>query len=284
MQIPMVGGFSNSVDLQHLSMAAAKFLPAFGNWSTRPSGEIMRMLGDGWFGFDRFTYFGPIEGRRVSWPDVQVQVIEWLIAFVIPKVEDLNRQRVVRAIPQPPMFDLAKIFSALWILEADSDCTQGTAFALEGVGLVTCDHALRADTTAFRYDQVGKHFPVNVLKRNATLDLAVLSFTGAEKGMLQRGQADQLRQMDHILVAGHPNYRLGDSPISVPGLVVGFRPVSGVRRLITNAPIVAGTSGGPVIDGSGKVIGVARTGSKTFSTAQTTEDHGIVPIDALVFL
>jgi V8-like Glu-specific endopeptidase len=60
--------------------------------------------------------------------------------------------------------------------------------------------------------------------------------------------------------------------------------VSGIRRILTNAPIVAGTSGGPVLDKDNRVIGVAVTGAEIMEKAQETEDHGIIPIDALKFL
>jgi S1-C subfamily serine protease len=90
--------------------------------------------------------------------------------------------------------------------------------------------------------------------------------------------------MDHLLVAGHPNYRPGDSPLVAPGLVVGFRQMSGIRRILTNAPIVAGGSGGPVLDRSGTVVGIAVTGAERLGVVSGTEDLGIVPIDALDIL
>jgi S1-C subfamily serine protease len=93
--------------------------------------------------------------------------------------------------------------------------------------------------------------------------------------------ADDLRQMAHLAICGYPNYRLGDTGTIVPGLVVGFRTVSGIRRILTNAPIVAGASGAPVLNASGMVIGVAVTGADRMENAQDTEDHSIIPIDAL---
>ncbi|WP_419866558.1 hypothetical protein [Methylomonas koyamae] len=70
----------------------------------------------------------------------------------------------------------------------------------------------------------------------------------------------------------------------IPGLVVGFRPVTGIQRILTNAPIVAGASGAPVLDATGCVIGVAATGKDRMEDVQDTEHHSIIPIDALKFL
>ena len=179
--------------------------------------------------------------------------------------------------------DLNRIYGALWVLECEQDCIQGTGFALEGIGLVTCAHVLGSDTRAFRFDSPATKHPVQVLSKHDTVDLAILSL-GSSPESLEEGDPKPLKAMEHILVAGHPNYRLGDTPIVVSGLIAGFRMKSGVRRLLTNAPIVAGASGGPVLDGSGKVIGIAVTGAKSFSKAPETEDHGIIPIDALKLL
>jgi len=78
-----------------------------------------------------------------------------------------------------------------------------------------------------------------------------------------------------------PNYRYEDIGVIISGLVVGFRMVSGIQRILTNAPIVAGNSGGPVVGGDNKIVGIAVTGAEMMNLAQEIENHGIVPIDAL---
>lgn len=160
---------------------------------------------------------------------------------------------------------------------------QGTAFYLTDIGLVTCDHVLGSATHAFHYSNPSVKYPITILRRHKVIDLAVLAFDGTAKG-LRAGNPASLKVMDHILVAGHPNYSLGDSPMISPGIVAGFRVKSGIRRIVTNAPIVAGTSGGPVLGQDGLVIGVAVTGSDKFANAASTEDHAIIPIDALGLL
>lgn len=59
---------------------------------------------------------------------------------------------------------------------------------------------------------------------------------------------------------------------------------SGIRRILVNTPIIAENSGGPVINADGEVIGVAVTGSDKMENTAMTEEHGIVPIDALNYL
>lgn len=220
----------------------------------------------------------------MSWPDIHTHAARWLNEVVLPKVLENNRTRVLRAIPQPPTYNIAQICDAVWVLESDADGKQGTAFALDDLGLVTCEHVLGKNTRAFRWDKPEKSYAVSVKKKHAVVDLAVLTLDIPIGSSLRRGSPDEAKQMDHILVAGHPNYRKGDSPVVVPGLIVGFRPVSGVRRFLTNAPIVAGSSGGPVLDATHRVVGVAVTGADRFDATRETEDLSIIPINALELL
>jgi hypothetical protein len=245
--------------------------------------QVSLLLGCDWVAPDRFTYVGPFEDRRVSWPHLAGFLVSWLTAHVVPNALEINRQRVLRAVPSPPAYNLAAIYEAIWVLECESNSSQGSAFFLEGVGLVTCDHCLGPETMAFRFDDPGRKFAIKVMKRHAIIDLAVLGIE-TTSGRLAKGNPSSMNAMDHLLVVGHPNYRIGDSPMSVPGLIVGFRTKSGIRRIITNAPIVAGASGGPVLNAFGDVIGIAVTGSDKFATSAETEDQSIIPSDAIDLL
>lgn len=251
-------------------------------YEAREPERLFVLLGKDWFSLDRFTYVGPYESTYVSWADIQAHLLYWLNHVVLPGVLEKNRIRVLRAIPAPPKYDILPIQKALWVLECDIEQIQGTAFALEGTGLVTCSHVLGKATHAFRYDQPERKYPITILVQHSTVDLAILTNPEPSQNTLKRGDPSVVQQMDHVLVAGHPNYRHGDSPFIVPGMIVGFRMHSGgIRRLVTNAAIVAGCSGGPVIDQYGRVVGVAVTGAERFAEAQNTEDHGIIPIDTL---
>jgi trypsin-like peptidase len=243
--------------------------------------QLRSILDETYFSFQRFTYVGPWKDGMLSWPHLQDHLVGWINEMILPEVLRRNEARVLMAVPQPPHFNFMEISKALWILECEESCLQGTAFVLEGIGLVTCDHVLGSNTLAFRADAVHDKRRVTVLGREPALDLAILQIDGGCPGSLVSGTADDLRQMAHLAICGYPNYRLGDTGTIVPGLVVGFRTVSGIRRILTNAPIVAGASGAPVLDASGRVIGVAVTGSDRMENAQDTEDHSIIPIDAL---
>lgn len=273
---PCVGIFSD----EEVKKVKEKIFP----FTARKYSELYNILGEEWFSFGSFTYVGPFSKTAACWSDIEEHIRQWLNHLVIPEILNRNQIRVLRAIPNPPEFNLNSIIKSLWILECDETCKQGTAFQLSGVGVITCDHVLGKATKAFRADNPSKKYEVEIIKRNNTIDLAILRIKEIEDDRLEFGSADNLKQMDHVAISGFPNYRLGDSGVIIPGLVIGYRMVSGIRRILTNAPIVAGNSGGPVLDSKNNVIGVAVTGSDRMEEAQKTENHGIIPIDAIKFL
>lgn len=177
------------------------------------------------------------------------------------------------------------IFQALWVLEDDDAQIQGSAFLLENVGLVTCAHVVAGSTVdAFRPHEPCRPFRATVARRDDERDLAVLELPdSALEGTapLRQGPAGQRRRGDHVYVAGCANYRRGDEPQIYPGVVAAFRTERLERRLLVSAPIVAGMSGGPVLDESNCVIGVAAKGGATESDAAATEDRSVIPVDAI---
>ena len=183
------------------------------------------------------------------------------------------------------VYDTEAILAEVYVLESEAEAIQGTCFNLAGVGLVTCAHVLRPGLYAFSPSDVARRYPVEVLSSNPAVDIAIVQAPELELGEgLPKGSADDAQQMDEIIVAGYPNYRLGDSGVVMPGSVTGFRTVSGIRRILVSASIVAGSSGGPVLNKQGHVIGIAVTGADRMEDAGETEHHGVVPIDALTFL
>lgn len=204
--------------------------------------------------------------------------------YVMPAVGQYGGSMTVTAKGRkglPPELDYNAISSALWVLECETSCKQGTAFALEDVGLVTCEHVLGPDTRAFKSAAPSQKFAVTVVARHQAIDLAIIKIDGEMDASIHRGDDSVLEIGDEITIAGLPNYRQGDSGTMIPGEVAGFRPVSGIRRILVSAPIVAGGSGGPAVNSTGEVIGVAVTGADRMETVGQTENHGVIPIAAL---
>jgi S1-C subfamily serine protease len=132
----------------------------------------------------------------------------------------------------------------------------GTGFVLARDGLIAtnahvvaaCAHILLADGT-----------PARLVRADAGRDLALLradrSFPLALP--LRSGQPAELGEA--VLVLGFPfGQTLGTGLTVTNGIVTGMTGLGGdPRRFQTNAAIQPGSSGGPVLDEQGRVIGIA---------------------------
>lgn len=257
----------------------------------------MKMNAD-WYSANTFTYVGRLVHGQVSKTDLFDAVDEWLYARVIPAVEKSNAERVRRALVAArqseamagalsagPSIDLEQLQAATFILESEAGSIQGTCFSLDGVGLVTCAHVLRQDTKLRTAADPAKQRSIEVVRVNEALDLAILRCPGLEaSAVLPRGSAAGSKALSSVTLFGFPNYRIGDSGYVAVTFVAGDRAQSGVRRLLVNAGIIRGMSGCPVLDGSGRVIGVAVTGADRMDRLRETEDQSVTPIDALDLL
>ncbi|MCT7973408.1 S1 family peptidase [Laspinema olomoucense] len=249
--------------------------------------QLISALGEMWYASNRFTYVGLAPHAKALPSDfdqnseISKQLLLWIDTSLKPYLTESTQKRVTHGTPKSVIFD--KILPALWVLESEETSTQGTGFMLEGVGLVTCEHIFKADICAFRADNFSKKYPISLIKKNSAIDLAVLQIEMENTEILYlKAETDvKVQQLDELTVIGYPNYRYGDTGTIVPGIVSGFRTVSTITRILTNAPIIAGNSGGPVLNSQGRVIGVAVTGAERMTEAQETEDHGVIPIDAL---
>src|SRR5262249_30452450 len=86
-------------------------------------------------------------------------------------------------------------------------------------------------------------------------DLAIVRVEAKGLPVLELGDSDQVRAGDPVVVIGHP---LGLEDTVSNGLVSATRHVAkGLDILQISAPIAPGSSGGPLFDAHGRVIGVA---------------------------
>lgn len=262
--------------------------------SKQPSYEELKLEFPAEFSFSKFLYIGKHRGNRVSKSHFDTLVCAWLNDYVAGKILDDNKKRILDAIPEPPQYNLSQILNNIYVVESDSGYTQGTAFHLSGIGLITCDHCVRNSSNGELLTDVvihkGKDFAkitsTKIVASDKDIDLAKLAVDSIEilsDGFSQES-CDDISQMDHIIAAGFPNYRRGDEGIVSPGIITGFRQYLGFRHLLINAPLISGMSGGPILNKNNKVIGIAVTGADKMENAHSTEKHCVIPIDALRFI
>jgi S1-C subfamily serine protease len=159
---------------------------------------------------------------------------------------------------------------------------QGTAFIYKDFGLITCDHVLSSilqingvdisiDVNSdrilnkvlyVRNPLLGKIWPVRIIHRDRHLDLAVLQFVDGVVGNRYFSSAERpILRNEQCTLVGFPNWTVGRRVNLLPVSVVirFFRTLS--HRIEISGGIRKGYSGGPLIDSSFRVIGIAQQGA-----------------------
>lgn len=153
---------------------------------------------------------------------------------------------------------------AVWVVEHfDGDMAQGTAFFLKDVGLITAAHCVDGSDKIEVYhpSKPANAFKATVIKRDKTRDLAILghSIPDTEYFELERSPKPVAVGEDLIAV-GYPNFGPGDR-LNVRGGQVSSLPVKhGLKLIEVTQKLSQGMSGGPLLDGEKKVVGVVHKG------------------------
>jgi hypothetical protein len=133
----------------------------------------------------------------------------------------------------------------------------GSGFAVAKDRIATNWHVISGANDATIVTSDGKEWKhIEVMAVDPQRDLAVLRVVGApELRPLPLGDSDQVRAGEHVVAIGNP-LGLGDTVSD--GLVSAVRTISDTLKVLQiSAPISHGSSGGPVVDDRGFVIGVS---------------------------
>ncbi len=132
----------------------------------------------------------------------------------------------------------------------------GTGFVVRADGwVVTNLHVIAGMDEATVTLSNKKSYPVlEVVNASVRHDLALLRIEAKALPVLKLGKSDAVRAGDAIVAIGHP---LGLEDTVSNGLVSAVREVGDLTALQISAPIAPGSSGGPLFNDQGEVIGVA---------------------------
>ena len=132
----------------------------------------------------------------------------------------------------------------------------GTGFVVRDSGwIVTNLHVIAGADRALITFANTKSFPVlEVLNTSAAHDLALLRIDAKALPVLKLADSEKVRPGDAIVAIGHP---LGLEDTVSNGLVSAVRQIGDLTALQISAPIAPGSSGGPLLDEHGEVVGVA---------------------------
>ncbi len=192
------------------------------------------------------------------------------------------------------------IQNAVWVIETEidddnlnqlDDFSQGTAFFLDKYGLITCHHVIETplfnNMKSFQPPNVSEKSPLRKKTSHQHFDLAILEFDALVKRKLFithrsiEDITDDRNIGEEVTLMGFPNYHLGSSITIKSGKIASFRNIHGIRWIVISPAIVAGNSGGPVLDKHNRVIGVAAQGIKPDESEDKTDFFGVIPIHYL---
>lgn len=184
---------------------------------------------------------------------------------------------------------LDKVCDSIFIIENMLDASQGTAFLLKDIGMITNEHVVEGiDEDNPELLEFFRHFE-QTNKKNVTFkkscksrDLAILKPTKDFNGIkrLDVGDDSSLDIGSEVTVLGFPQYSPDETPYINTGKIIQSKILYDQKIWLLDIPIIHGNSGGPVLDKDQKVIGIASRGSAKHD--QSTKLHGFIPISTLL--
>jgi tetratricopeptide (TPR) repeat protein/S1-C subfamily serine protease len=154
--------------------------------------------------------------------------------------------------------------------------SQGSGFIASAEGLVVTNwHVVGGASTAVVKQENGAFCPVEgVVAWDAKRDFAILKIAGKGVATIAMGDSDKVRQGDRVLVLGSPQ---GLENTASEGIVSAVRELPGGQKLLQmTAAISQGSSGGPVLNAEGRVVGIA-----SFMVRQGQSLNFAVPINEI---
>lgn len=139
--------------------------------------------------------------------------------------------------------------------ESGKKLAGGSGFVATPEGhVITSHHVLEGAARAEVHFGSGEVFDVeHVSAADPRRDLAVLRVAGFDLSAVDLGDSREVGAGEAVVVIGSP---LGLTNTVTHGLVSAHRQMDGKRVLQISAPVSSGSSGGPVFDMRGRVIGV----------------------------
>lgn len=151
----------------------------------------------------------------------------------------------------------------------------GSGFIIDENGLIATNLHVIGEGRSFVVELADgrKLTPTAVFASERDLDLAIIQVDAENLPALPLGDSDKVDLAQDVVALGNPQ---GLERSVVKGVVSGSREIDGLPLIQLAIPIEPGNSGGPVLDRSGRVLGVVTMKS------QVTENLGFaVKINAL---
>jgi len=161
--------------------------------------------------------------------------------------------------------DVARTVSPSVVLIVTSDkngnpLAEGSGFVVDSNGLIATNlHVIKGAYSASVTLANGDTYDsVLVADADARKDLALIQIKAVDLKAVRLGDSDSLQVGQHVIAVGNPRGLLIGANSVSDGIVSAVRQVEGMHLLQTTAPISHGSSGGPLLNDGGEVIGVTQ--------------------------
>lgn len=213
------------------------------------------------------------------------------LAAVKGHQDPVYRRLVARGRRQIDDADDGDAFYALPVLEdalvvIEHPGAQGTGFFLEGVGLVSCAHAVADTVEIFNSSRPHRAATAMTVEVDHKLDLAFLRTPFRPNFRLRAALNPNVEIGDRIRMLGFPNWNFG-RPLSITDSIVfgSHTSPSGYQVYSISHAIFGGNSGGPVLNSHGQVIGIALKGMfQGLNEGKAGTENYFIEIQAVVDL
>ena len=133
----------------------------------------------------------------------------------------------------------------------------GTGFFVTEGFVVTANHVLEGAAGCRIEMTDGQQQRCSVAAADSVKDVTMLMVSGTPPASLRWGSSEQMKDGDDVTVISNP---LGQLPGTVSrGIISASRVVNGTKLLQISAAISHGSSGAPVLNSRGQVVGIVRS-------------------------
>jgi hypothetical protein len=198
---------------------------------------------------------GPHQKRR---PDLASSFTRRLLSliFVVTALASAQTTAPLKDIPAIANAAHGAIVTVI-MAAGDKPITQGTGFLVSSVGIIVTNyHVIKEGNVAVVKFPDGTVFPVDgILAVDKVRDLALIRVHGKTFRTLTLGNSDRIQVGEEVVAIGNPLSL--ESTVS-NGIISGVRSdkEAGGKFLQTTAPISPGSSGGPLFNMHGEVVGI----------------------------
>lgn len=181
-------------------------------------------------------------------------------AQIIENEEDNSNLYAVKSVFNNKL-DLKSMIKAIkpYVVTVHDKPTEsfGSGFVINNDGyIVTNFHVIdKSKKTQIQLATDTTLYNAEIVRVNEKLDLALLKIPKTISGFMRLNLTDSLEIGDNVFAIGTP----GDPQLSqsvTKGIVSGFRVIDGRDYIQADASINPGNSGGPLVDETGRVVGV----------------------------